>query len=188
MHLLLRNKTTARRRSRTKMTFVATLSLLFVKEYDHHTHTHHLHHTTHNTQHTQQDGNCLFNAVSQALHGTQNKQSQIRKEVCDHIEKYKDEYKCFVADILLDKYIEIMRRDGTWGGDLEICAMETLYGRSIRVYDKRVKRVNKSDVVSWSRRPNVECTYSNISTCFVHTHTKSTNREVLPWRTHTSLV
>jgi OTU domain-containing protein 3 len=87
------------------------------------------------------DGNCLFRALSDQLFGDYgNKHADIRSEVCDFMEKNKDDFQFFlVYEDEDDKeqededardfehYIELMREDGTWGGNLEIVAAARLY-------------------------------------------------------------
>jgi OTU domain-containing protein 3 len=87
------------------------------------------------------DGNCLFRALSDQLFGDYgNSHEDIRSEVCDFMEKNKEDFQVFL--VYEDKddheqqdedardfehYIETMREDGTWGGNLEIVAAARLY-------------------------------------------------------------
>jgi hypothetical protein len=75
------------------------------------------------------DGNCLFRALSDQLLGDcGNKHAIIRAEICDFMEKNEAKFKLFLvleddegknnldaADF--ESYIDIMRRDGAWGGE-----------------------------------------------------------------------
>lgn len=93
------------------------------------------------------DGNCLFRALSDQLHGDHgNNHENIRAEVCDFMEKNKQDFEIFLvfqdeddpnmeddaADF--ETYISNMRQDGEWGGNLELVAAARLYRRKITVY------------------------------------------------------
>ena len=87
------------------------------------------------------DGNCLFRALSDQLFGDYgNSHEDIRSEVCDFMEKNKEDFQVFLVyededdheqqdeDARdFEHYIETMREDGTWGGNLEIVAAARLY-------------------------------------------------------------
>ena len=51
------------------------------------------------------DGNCLFRALSDQVHGSPEKHREIRRQVCDWIEQHKERYEGFVEDddYLLDE-------------------------------------------------------------------------------------
>jgi OTU domain-containing protein 3 len=92
------------------------------------------------------DGNCLFRALSDQLHGDYGSDhANIRSEICDFMEQNKQDFKDFlVIDADNDEqeedardiehYVEQMREDGHWGADIEIVAATRLYKRNIRVY------------------------------------------------------
>ena len=88
------------------------------------------------------DGNCLFRALSDGLfYDYGNEHATVRSEVCDYLEAYKDE---FCAFLVLDdddedasdfeSYVDQMREDGQWGGNLELVAAARLYRRDIVVF------------------------------------------------------
>ena len=67
------------------------------------------------------DGNCIFSSVSDQLYGTAKFHMQIRKFVCDYMEIERAHFRNFVTHkngIL--RYIEEMRQDGKWAGDIEL--------------------------------------------------------------------
>lgn len=79
------------------------------------------------------DGNCLFRCIAYALFKDENRHSEIRKEVCDHMEN-DERYKFNKDDEEYSKYIEHMRKDRTWGTDLQIRASAEIYGVQIFVH------------------------------------------------------
>jgi hypothetical protein len=85
------------------------------------------------------DGNCLFRAVSDQLFWDYgNNHDQVRADVCDFIAENEDD---FVVFLVLDdddadeeedatdfeSYVENMRQDGEWGGNLELVAAARIY-------------------------------------------------------------
>ena len=70
--------------------------------------------------------------------------SQIRKEVCDWLSAPgRTLHDLAVADWLVGHrypnvaaYVAHMRRNGVWGGGIELAAASQIYGRTIRVFDK----------------------------------------------------
>jgi hypothetical protein len=87
------------------------------------------------------DGNCLFRSLSDQLFGDYgNNHGDVRWAICDYIEKHQDDFKVFL--VFEDKddvdqheedardfehYVETIRKDGEWGGNLEIVAAARLY-------------------------------------------------------------
>jgi OTU domain-containing protein 3 len=92
------------------------------------------------------DGNCLFRSISDQLyHDFGNNHAEIRDEICNFMEGHKDEFSLFLvlddedakgeedaADF--EEYIQNMRKDGEWGGNLELVAASRMYRRNITVY------------------------------------------------------
>jgi len=88
------------------------------------------------------DGNCLFRSLSdQLFHDYGNRHEQVRSEICTFLEDNEDEFGKF---LLMDEdeeevckfgyYISEMRKDGTWGGDVEMVCAARLYKRRITVF------------------------------------------------------
>ena len=85
------------------------------------------------------DGNCLFRALSDQLNGDfGNHHADTRAQVCDFMEANQDDFKHFIVtedesnqqeeDARdFEHYIELMREDGQWGGDVELTAAARLY-------------------------------------------------------------
>ncbi|GAX12057.1 OTU domain-containing protein 3 [Fistulifera solaris] len=88
------------------------------------------------------DGNCLFRALSDQIHGDYgNQHADVRTEVCDFMELHEDDFKVFLildeddedaADF--ESYISALREDGEWGGNLELVAAARHYRRNIVVF------------------------------------------------------
>jgi len=95
------------------------------------------------------DGNCLFRALSDQLYGDYGQRyfHMVRNDICDYMESRESE---FVHFLVLDDndakklgeedaksyqhYMDQMRRDGEWGGNVELVAAARLYQRDITVY------------------------------------------------------
>lgn len=89
------------------------------------------------------DGNCLFRSISDQLYYDYgNDHAQVRSDVCDYLEAHEEEFKLFL--VLEDEdddgdnnddpdaqnfqsYVENMRQDGEWGGNLELVVAARLY-------------------------------------------------------------
>jgi len=96
------------------------------------------------------DGNCLFRSLSDQLFGDNgNAHYDVRSAVCNFMEKDKGDFQVFLVfedddDEDQDEedardfehYIENMRQDGIWGGNLEVVAAARLYQRPIIVYSE----------------------------------------------------
>ena len=53
---------------------------------------------------------------------------KLRAEACDYMKRNKDLYKDFMEDdCSIDEYIEYMRKDSTWGGQVEMNILSQLY-------------------------------------------------------------
>ena len=84
------------------------------------------------------DGNCLFRAMSHQLYGTEEYHDIIRKRCCDYIELERSYFEMFIANIegtlTISQYLTNMRKDRTWGGNMELIAFAELYRKTIHVY------------------------------------------------------
>jgi len=83
------------------------------------------------------DGNCLFRAISSQLYGNQNFYPNVRNEIVKYIQ---DNRSRFEADVLidhmtLDEYIEIIKKDGSWGGNTVLLASSELYFKQVFIYN-----------------------------------------------------
>ena len=82
--------------------------------------------------------------MSHQLYGTQECHVIIRKRCCDYIELERDYFIHFLAEdgpqrlgegpLRFTNYIAKLRRNRTWGGNLELLAFAELYRRTIEVY------------------------------------------------------
>lgn len=94
------------------------------------------------------DGNCIFRSLSDQLFGDfGNAHEHVRLAIVDHMKANADNYRHFLVYEDEDDedqteedakdfphYLETMRQDGEWGGNLELVAAAGLYGRKIIVY------------------------------------------------------
>ena len=80
------------------------------------------------------DGNCLFRALSHqlSLHSMEINHSQLRLDIVNFISKT-DDFKSFVTEDF-DRYLENMRQNGTFGGNLELVACSKLLNVTISIH------------------------------------------------------
>merc|ERR1712137_12665 len=74
------------------------------------------------------DGNCLYHAVAHQVRLQKNdtpSQQGLRNTCADYVQNHIDDFRGFVDgdDETLDSYIASIRKDGTFGGDLELAAL-----------------------------------------------------------------
>lgn len=73
------------------------------------------------------DGNCLFRAIADQLYGTEHQHDDLRVKCVQGLESNKEIYKFYIEDdVTIDAYIESMRNDGEWGGQLEMTVLSEL--------------------------------------------------------------
>ena len=88
------------------------------------------------------DGNCLFRSISDQLyHDNGAKHDIVRHDICEFLSSNKEEFAGFLLmndddeDVLdIDEYIEKMREDGEWGGNVEVVVASRVYKRNIVVF------------------------------------------------------
>ena len=70
------------------------------------------------------DGNCFFRSISDQLVGSENNHREYRDLACNYIENNKEFLKFFMEDDKpIDEYLEEMKKDSTWGGNIEIYSL-----------------------------------------------------------------
>jgi hypothetical protein len=90
------------------------------------------------------DGNCLFRSISHQLYNDYGqKHDVVRHDICTYLEENEDDFKVYLLledsndgdDVCdFDDYIDQMRMDGEWGGDVEIVGAARLYKRTITIF------------------------------------------------------
>lgn len=86
----------------------------------------------------QGDGNCLFRAVSDQVYGNENFHMIIREKCMDYIQAEREFFEKFIEGNF-DKYIEMKRKSGVWGDDVELQAISEIYNRPIEIYSGDTK-------------------------------------------------
>ena len=70
----------------------------------------------------------FFRAVSLIIHGTQDKHLQVRESLMTFVERNTNVFKAYVKPgTSIAEHITIMRREGTWGTELELFAAASFY-------------------------------------------------------------
>jgi hypothetical protein len=80
------------------------------------------------------DGNCLFRALSHQVYLNEEHHEKLRYYCVEHLKKHRKRYEKFMCDVKFEEYIEEMSKNGTWGDDIEIRAMEEILDRHIHIY------------------------------------------------------
>ncbi|KAJ2007256.1 hypothetical protein GGI04_001580 [Coemansia thaxteri] len=81
------------------------------------------------------DGNCLFRALADQVDGTPDTHSRHRDAVCVYMQRHPDEFAPFMDESSpFDRYVDNMRRNGVYGGNLELVAFARNYRVDIKVY------------------------------------------------------
>mmetsp|Transcript_7691 Transcript_7691/g.11646 ORF Transcript_7691/g.11646 Transcript_7691/m.11646 type:complete len:337 (+) Transcript_7691:112-1122(+) len=80
------------------------------------------------------DGNCLFRSVADQIVGEQKMHVEYRSKCCKWMKDYPDDFRPFVFDEDWDDYLNRMRKDGEWGGNLEIIALSHALGVHITIH------------------------------------------------------
>ncbi|KAF5092186.1 hypothetical protein D0Z03_002994 [Geotrichum reessii] len=83
------------------------------------------------------DGNCMFRALADQLHGTDSEHRRLRAEVCDYIETHRERFQDFVMDMEFNDYVARMR-DELWGDGCALVAFAKIRGVNIVVYSEGV--------------------------------------------------
>merc|ERR1711871_1903751 len=98
------------------------------------------------------DGNCLFRAIAHQVYGDADKHTDLREACCNYMlsDGQKEHLENFV-DGDFEKYVDKMRKPKTWGGNLEIEAMQEMFDPAIEIHsadsisDKTNKTTFKKD-------------------------------------------
>lgn len=72
------------------------------------------------------DGNCLFRSIADQLDGTEATHVFLREEACKYILNNEEFFRNFIdetEDGTIYQYVQGMRKDGEWGGHLELQAL-----------------------------------------------------------------
>ena len=82
------------------------------------------------------DGNCMFRYVSDQIYGNEDYHDIIRGKCMDYLLIEREFFSQFVegGDKEFDNYINMKRKSGVWGDDVELQAISELYNRPIEIY------------------------------------------------------
>ena len=82
------------------------------------------------------DGNCMFRAVSDQIYGNEDYHDIIREKCMDYLLIEREFFSQFVegGNKEFDNYINMKRKSGVWGDDIELQAISEIYNRPIEIY------------------------------------------------------
>lgn len=83
------------------------------------------------------DGNCFFRAVSDQLYGVEEYHAHLREVACDYMLRHEDTLAPFLDDgddADFAAYVDHMRSDGVWAGNIEIHAISMVWVVNIRIH------------------------------------------------------
>lgn len=87
--------------------------------------------------HCNPDGNCAFRALANQIYGRQSSHYKVRTEITDFMIRNKAHFSNFIdqTNLTFEDYIVKMKKNGTWGDNLEIDAASKLYHKPIFIYN-----------------------------------------------------
>ncbi|EFC44357.1 predicted protein [Naegleria gruberi] len=80
------------------------------------------------------DGACLFRAFSDLYYGTQIYHDRVRKSCIEYMKEHESFFKDFIFEMDFNSYIKFMSKATSWGSQLELEALASLYKVNITVY------------------------------------------------------
>lgn len=80
------------------------------------------------------DGNCLFRACADQYTGSERDHAALRAEVCKYIADNVDHFESFMDNETVEAHVAQMRKNGTYGGNIELVAFARLKKVDIKVY------------------------------------------------------
>ncbi|KAF9281242.1 hypothetical protein BGZ68_006758 [Mortierella alpina] len=83
---------------------------------------------------TMGDGNCLFRACADQFTGSEREHAALRAEVCRYIEDHEEHFKSFLDNETVQAHVAQMRKNGTYGGNIELVAFARMKRVDIKVY------------------------------------------------------
>ncbi|KAF9920866.1 hypothetical protein FBU30_009188 [Linnemannia zychae] len=83
---------------------------------------------------TMGDGNCLFRACADQFSGTEKDHHLLRAQVCQYIEEHEEHFKLFLDNETVEAHVTKMRKNGTYGGNIELVAFARMKRVDIKVY------------------------------------------------------
>jgi OTU domain-containing protein 4 len=79
------------------------------------------------------DGNCLFRCVARHIYSDPELFQIVRFECVEFMHANEAQFREFVFSDF-GKYLDMMGKNRTWGGEIEVSALAQLYGLRIEVY------------------------------------------------------
>ena len=89
------------------------------------------------------DGNCLFRSLSYSFYGDQDLHCDLRNKLVQVVRDNKNRFHHLIMQhTSIDQHIKQMRKIGTWGTQVEIFAMATLFKIPVYVASQNQKSLN----------------------------------------------
>ena len=82
------------------------------------------------------DGNCLFRALARGAFDDNERYDELRDAIWDFILALRNTFSSFVENEDVEAYIYFMRKDGEYGGEIEIIAFSMMLQKSVWIYDQ----------------------------------------------------
>ena len=91
------------------------------------------------------DGNCLFRSFSYAIYGSQDMHFDLRNKLVGVLRSNRHKFDHLIMQhTSMEQHIKQMSKLGTWGTQVEIFAMATLYNIPVYVASQHPKSLNYS--------------------------------------------
>ena len=82
------------------------------------------------------DGNCLFRALARGAFDDNERYDELRDAIWDFILARRNTFSSFVENEDVEVYIQSMRKNGEYGGEIEIIAFSMMLQISVWIYDQ----------------------------------------------------
>ena len=82
------------------------------------------------------DGNCLFRTLARGAFDDNERYDELRDAIWDFILAWRNTFSSFVENEDVEVYIQSMRKDGEYGGEIEIIAFSMMLQISVWIYDQ----------------------------------------------------
>ena len=82
------------------------------------------------------DGNCFFRALARGTLNDNQRYDELRDAIWDFILAWRNTFSSFVENEDVEAYIQSMRQDGEYGGEIEIIAFSMMLQISVWIYDQ----------------------------------------------------
>eukprot|EP01023_Acetabularia_acetabulum_P015440 TRINITY_DN17491_c0_g1_i4.p1 TRINITY_DN17491_c0_g1~~TRINITY_DN17491_c0_g1_i4.p1 ORF type:complete len:701 (-),score=66.13 TRINITY_DN17491_c0_g1_i4:264-2366(-) len=82
------------------------------------------------------DGNCFFRALADQLQGAEAHHQFFRRKIMDYVEQNQNQFGPFIVNCTFKAYVKRKKKDGVWGGLIELQAASELFKVNICIFEE----------------------------------------------------